>query len=113
MHRLLRTKRFFLPHEAKVVVKCVLGALAYLHDEMDVCHRDVKLENLLLANGTDLASVKLSDFGFATVTYGHDLPREFKAVPRGTPDYIAPEVSVVKFVSNFEALFVRERTTPI
>ena len=38
---------------------------------------------MLLLNEDDLQSVKLADFGFATATYGHDLPREFRVLQSG------------------------------
>ena len=43
----------------------IVGALAHLHAAGFV-HRDVKLENLLLATPGDYGTLKLADFGFAT-----------------------------------------------
>ena len=47
-----------------------MKALAELHDNLEVMHRDLKLENLML-DGSDLDSnstprLKLIDFGLAT-----------------------------------------------
>lgn len=42
----------------------LFNAVKYLH-EMDVAHRDVKPENLLLVSEADDAPIKLADFGFA------------------------------------------------
>lgn len=42
----------------------LLAAIKYCHD-MDVAHRDVKPENLLLMSEEDDATIKLADFGFA------------------------------------------------
>src|SRR3978361_1725761 len=39
-------------------------ALAYMHDDLDICHRDIKLENILL---NPVFDAKVSDFGFARV----------------------------------------------
>lgn len=40
----------------------MVEAVVYLHDQ-NICHRDIKLENILLDNEL---SPKLIDFGFAT-----------------------------------------------
>ncbi len=56
----------------------------------NVVHRDLKLENLLLATPDDITRVKIADFGLAK-----------KAVDGmnticGTPQYVAPEVIQVR-----------------
>jgi len=72
--------------DARAFVAQLLVALEHLHAR-SVVHRDVKLENLLLAaDGT----LKLTDFGFAkAVEY-----RTFTLC--GTPEYLAPEVILNK-----------------
>jgi len=40
-------------------------ALAYLHDEQNVIHRDIKPDNIILGSHKDLSKVKLLDFGLA------------------------------------------------
>ena len=62
LHLLLRRRRFFLPEQTRQLVRPILSAIDYLHD-MDVCHRDVKLENCLLKNADDLSSVKVGGLG--------------------------------------------------
>jgi serine/threonine protein kinase len=77
----------------------IVGALAHLHAAGFV-HRDVKLENLLLATPGDYGTLKLADFGFATRACdaaGHrDAAFERRDVKgdglRGTAEYAAPEV---------------------
>ena len=60
-----------------VAVRRVAEALAHLH-AVGYVHRDVKLENLLLAVPGDLRTLKLADFGFAVAsaskTAGNDAP---------------------------------------
>lgn len=79
-HHLMR----FPGHEALRIVRHVLQAVAFLHDQ-HIAHRDVKLENILL-HGPD-AEIKLSDFGAAINT-----AREMAVTRIGTLDYVAPEV---------------------
>ena len=54
-----------------------------------VCHRDLKLENLLLAEVGDAASVKIADFGLAKRYAGGGAALSTIC---GTPQYVAPEV---------------------
>jgi serine/threonine protein kinase len=74
--------------EAQRIFYNVLHALNYLH-QRQICHRDVKPENILLMNPAyDPSSAVLSDFGFAA---------EFKTgichdKPCGSPQYAAPEL---------------------
>jgi serine/threonine protein kinase len=41
-----------------------MEGVAYLHARR-ITHRDLKLENLLLADANDLSSIRLADFGLA------------------------------------------------
>lgn len=62
----------------------MLDALEYMHTQASVCHRDLKLENILIdANLT----FKLIDLGLSA---NGDLRRVRGAV--GSPSYVAPEV---------------------
>ena len=49
-------------NSAKFAVGCIVEAVDYLHSKINVIHRDVKPENMLLNN---MGYVKLADFGFA------------------------------------------------
>ena len=51
-------------HDARQVMCPMLDAIAYMHAS-GVVHRDLKLENLVLARPYDLSSVTLVDFGLA------------------------------------------------
>ena len=86
--------------DAKIAVRRVAEALEHLHSRGYV-HRDVKLENLLLAKPGDLNSLKLADFGFATAVSGSRPVAKGSAFARkddvgdrlrGTVEYAAPEV---------------------
>lgn len=50
--------------EARIIVERLILAANYLHAK-DICHRDIKLENLMLNDRNDLTSIKLIDFGLS------------------------------------------------
>ena len=82
----ITTKGFYSEIDAAKIMKQILQAVNYLHDN-GVVHRDLKPENImLLSNQTDL---KLIDFG--TVV---QKPKKGKRLTKfiGTSYYIAPEV---------------------
>lgn len=71
----LRTKKLF---------KQILNAVNYLHIN-NVCHRDIKLENILLDKAD---TIKLTDFGFAK----HFKQGELLHARCGSEEYTAPEI---------------------
>lgn len=70
--------------EARPILRKILSALAYLHSKR-ICHRDIKLENVLL--DADL-NPKLIDFGFSSFENEHASLTLFC----GTPNYMSPEI---------------------
>lgn len=74
--------------EARVVMKRLFAAVEYLHDAAGVVHRDIKLENLLLARSGELESATLVDFGSARYLG----PGERASSFLGSLQYLAPEV---------------------
>jgi serine/threonine-protein kinase SRK2 len=54
---------------------------------MQICHRDLKLENTLL-DGSPAPRLKICDFGYSKSSLLHSQPKSTV----GTPAYIAPEV---------------------
>ncbi|XP_070557910.1 MAP kinase-activated protein kinase 2-like isoform X2 [Ptychodera flava] len=81
-----RADTAFTEREAAEIVADIGKAIAYLHS-MNIAHRDVKPENLLYADTSPLALLKLTDFGFAKETTNTMLQ-----TPCYTPYYVAPEV---------------------
>ena len=88
--------------QARIVFKQLCEAIKYLHsrfvpsasvrcivegiDLRGVAHRDLKLENILLAKRDDFESVRIVDFGLAKQT---SRPLETMC---GTLNYVAPDV---------------------
>lgn len=70
------------------IMKGLFRALEYLHDDMDIIHRDIKPDNIILGSHKDLSKVKLLDFGLA-VQNKHDMITDFAKC--GTFLYKPPE----------------------
>jgi len=51
--------------EARSLVKQLVSAISYMH-KVGICHRDIKLENMILAESGNLNSLKIIDFGLST-----------------------------------------------
>ncbi|MCI4387734.1 hypothetical protein PGIGA_G00077640 [Pangasianodon gigas] len=76
----------YTERDASAMVYNLTGALKYLH-RMSIVHRDIKPENLLVCEYPDgTKSLKLGDFGLATVVEGP------LYTVCGTPTYVAPEI---------------------
>ncbi|XP_075889258.1 serine/threonine-protein kinase DCLK2 isoform X1 [Nelusetta ayraudi] len=76
----------YTERDASIMVHNLAGALKYLHS-INVVHRDIKPENLLVCEYPDgTKSLKLGDFGLATVVEGP------LYTVCGTPTYVAPEI---------------------
>ncbi|KAK1435468.1 hypothetical protein QVD17_01232 [Tagetes erecta] len=76
----------FSENEARFFFQQLISGVSYCH-AMEICHRDLKLENTLL-DGSTAPRVKICDFGYSKSSVLHSQPKS--AV--GTPAYIAPEV---------------------
>jgi serine/threonine protein kinase len=68
--------------EAAALLRQLLDALRYIHS-FDICHRDLKLENLLF---DQLGRLKVSDFGLSRFSTGG-----LVSTPCGSPCYASPE----------------------
>lgn len=76
----------FSEDEARFFFQQLISGVSYCH-AMQVCHRDLKLENTLL-DGSVAPRLKICDFGYSKSSVLHSQPKSTV----GTPAYIAPEV---------------------
>ncbi|KAJ8633818.1 hypothetical protein MRB53_027154 [Persea americana] len=76
----------FSEDEARFFFQQLISGVSYCHS-MEICHRDLKLENTLL-DGSPTPLLKICDFGYSKSALLHSQPKSTV----GTPAYIAPEV---------------------
>jgi len=76
--------------DAADLIKQVLSAVAYMHEE-GVVHRDLKPENLLYYSPDIDSKIMISDFGLSKMEESGVM-----ATACGTPGYVAPEVLAQK-----------------
>ncbi|KAH1134949.1 hypothetical protein GLYMA_05G176100v4 [Glycine max] len=75
-----------LGDSARYFFQQLISGVSYCHS-MEICHRDLKLENTLL-DGSSAPRLKICDFGYSKSSVLHSQPKSTV----GTPAYIAPEV---------------------
>ena len=68
----------------RYILKQILLALSYLHS-VGICHRDLKLENIIISNNKN---IKLIDFGLC----GFDSPFSMRETFCGSHLYASPEI---------------------
>ncbi|KAJ8555586.1 hypothetical protein K7X08_013082 [Anisodus acutangulus] len=76
----------FNEDEARFFFQQLISGVSYCHF-MQICHRDLKLENTLL-DGSAAPRVKICDFGYSKSSVFHSQPKSTV----GTPAYVAPEI---------------------
>jgi serine/threonine-protein kinase SRK2 len=76
----------FHEDEARYFFQQLVCGVSFCH-AMNICHRDLKLENTLL-DGSPAPRLKICDFGYSKSSVLHSRPKSTV----GTPAYIAPEV---------------------
>ncbi|XP_078437782.1 serine/threonine-protein kinase SAPK3-like [Wolffia australiana] len=76
----------FSEDEARFFFQQLISGVSYCHS-MEICHRDLKLENTLL-DGSPAPRLKVCDFGYSKSGLLHSQPKSTV----GTPAYMAPEV---------------------
>jgi len=79
----------FSERDAAYLVRSILDAIAYCHDQKGIVHRDLKPENFLFSSREEDAVIKIIDFGLSR---HDDMTRGIMNTKVGTPYYVAPEV---------------------
>lgn len=92
--KLLQKRQHLNEADTKQVMFSLAEAIKYLH-QVGILHRDLKLENLLLAeepveNG--VINIKVSDFGLSTQQNNNSY-ENMQEQYCGTPSYMAPEMN--------------------
>ena len=77
--------RIYTESEALKLIKRLLGVIEYLHS-LGIIHRDIKLENILMASNSNNTDFKLADFGLATCI------EKLHKTKCGSPGFMAPEI---------------------
>lgn len=83
--RLTQRKKFDEVTACKIIWN-VLDAVEHIHT-MDFIHRDLKLENILMASEHDDTDIRVADFGLSAQGV-----LEVHSLRAGSPGYIAPEI---------------------
>ena len=100
--------RVFSEKEAALIFKQIITALNYCHNQ-GICHRDLKMENVLFSTPQENSAIKLIDFGLSTCTRKKKLVQYITGknfgtmnmeVPVGSPHYISPEVLNGKYTQK-------------
>lgn len=86
LHRIIE-KEVYTEREARELCKVLFSAVNFCHKKR-IAHRDIKLENLLLQEENNDASIKLADFGFAKKVKRENGLKTML----GTPAFMAPEI---------------------
>lgn len=81
----------YCEEDAKGVIRTLLKTVQYLHS-LNIVHRDLKAENIMLVSEATDSPIKVVDFGMAMI-----VPDDLTGITEGagTPGYLAPEVLVV------------------
>ena len=95
----------FSEKEAAIIFKQIITAISYCHNQ-GICHRDLKLENVLFLTSQEDSPIKIIDFGLSQcvekkklvqIITGKNFGTMNMQSPVGTPHYVSPEVIKGKY----------------
>ena len=82
----MKNHKTITENEASIILKQILSAVAYLHGKQ-ICHRDIKPQNIMLSQENDLNGIKIIDFGLSAQNFDKLMNNDYC----GTYIYMAPE----------------------
>ncbi|HYF36891.1 MAG TPA: serine/threonine-protein kinase, partial [Prosthecobacter sp.] len=88
--QLIATERRLEPGRALEIAAATCDALTFAHEE-GIIHRDIKPSNIMVDKR---GRVKVADFGLAKVMHPDATLLTFSDMAIGTPDFVAPELTV-------------------
>merc|ERR1711976_521754 len=86
--------RLFSEYEVAAMMRELANTIKFLHQQLGIAHRDIKLENILLSGDFVpgvRGQIKLVDFGFAKEALDTELAKTLKTACY-TPEYVPPEI---------------------
>ena len=95
----------FSEKEAAIIFKQIITAISYCHNQ-GICHRDLKLENVLFLTSQEDSPIKIIDFGLSQcvekkklvqIITGKNFGTMNMQSPVGTPHYVSHEVIKGKY----------------
>ncbi|KAM9461680.1 serine/threonine-protein kinase 33 isoform 2-T2 [Clarias gariepinus] len=95
LKKLLKKKKCFSEDETRNIISSLANAIVYLH-RLDIVHRDLKLENILVdsyhqSDNHTIIDIKITDFGLSVQKGGVGIWNMLYTTC-GTLTYMAPEV---------------------
>ena len=82
----MKNHKTITENEASIILKQILSAVAYLHGKQ-ICHRDIKPQNIMLSQENELNGIKIIDFGLSAQNFDKLMNNDYC----GTYIYMAPE----------------------
>lgn len=79
----------YYEHDAACLLRTIVSAVAYLHDQ-GIVHRDLKPENLLFRTKEETSELLIADFGLSRIMAEDKF--HVLTTTCGTPGYMAPEI---------------------